>query len=207
MVYNNINITNLRIPVSNTHMYGVLTQPIHSKGVIIIAMGGRVNRHKIKGSLLQRRLLEENYSILSVDLLTPIEGKTYDKRFNLELNKDRLLSVISWVKKNFRTKDLPISIIGIENGALIALEASLKSENDIFLLVLKRVGIIEKIYHKESIKLPKTLVILTLEKENQWEMKLEELKSLNVSLEFIPDTTLSLEEDYDFVESVITNLR
>src|SRR5690606_15808468 len=106
------------------------------------------------------------YATLSMDLLTPIEEESYDKRFNLDLNTNRMLSVIRWIRDYETTEGLPVSVMGIDNGALISLETSLKSENLISKLILRNEDILDIISEKGAIKLPKTLVVFILERES-----------------------------------------
>lgn len=203
MIDGGLKIVNLRIPVLKSYMYGVLAKPSSCKGVVILCMGSRVNRHKIHNTYLQKRLIESGYACLSMDLLSPIEEECYDKRFNLGLNSDRLLSVVQWLRDFELTEGLPISIVGLDNGALIALEASLKSENAFLNMVFRNEDILDIVIEKGDIKLPKAMAIFNLDRESEIILKLEGKEKINISLTFIPETTTSFEEDNSFVEEIV----
>lgn len=203
MIDRGLKIINLRIPVDKDYMYGVLTKPSNCKGIVLLCMGSRVNRHKIHNTYLQNSLVENGYATLSMDLLTPIEEESYDKRFNLDLNTNRMLSVIRWIRDYEITEGLPVSVMGIDNGALISLEASLKSENLISKLILRNEDILDIISEKGAIKLPKTLVVFILERESEINIKLDSIDTKMIKAEFIPETNVSLDEDSSFTDLVI----
>lgn len=203
MIDRGLKIINLRIPVDKDYMYGVLTKPSNCKGIVLLCMGSRVNRHKIHNTYLQNSLVENGYATLSMDLLTPIEEESYDKRFSLDLNSKRMLSVIRWIRDYEITENLPISVMGIDNGALISLEVSLKSENLISNLILRNEDILDIISEKGAIKLPKTLVVFILERESEINIKLDSIDTKMIKAEFIPETNVSLDEDSSFTDLVI----
>ncbi len=203
MIDRGLKIINLRIPVDKDYMYGVLTKPSNCKGIVLLCMGSRVNRHKIHNTYLQNSLVENGYATLSMDLLTPIEEESYDKRFSLDLNTNRMLFVIRWIRDYEITENLPISVMGIDNGALIFLEASLKSENLIANLILRNEDILDIISEKGAIKLPKTLVVFILERESEINIKLDSIDTKMIKAEFIPETNVSLDEDSSFTDIVI----
>lgn len=203
MIDRGLKIINLRIPVDKDYMYGVLTKPSNCKGIVLLCMGSRVNRHKIHNTYLQNSLVENGYATLSMDLLTPIEEESYDKRFSLDLNTNRMLFVIRWIRDYEITENLPISVMGIDNGALISLEASLKSENLIANLILRNEDILDIISEKGAIKLPKTLVVFILERESEINIKLDSIDTKMIKAEFIPETNVSLDEDSSFTDLVI----
>lgn len=203
MIDSGLKIINLRIPIDDDFMYGVLTKPSKCKGIVLLCMGSRVNRHKIYNTYLQNSLIDLGYATLSMDLLTPIEEESYDIRFNLDLNSKRMISVMHWIMDYETTENLPISVVGLDNGALISLEASLKSENLISNLILRNEDILDIITEKNNIKLPNTLVVFNLERESEVNMKLNELKNEKIKAEFIPETIISLYEDSSFTEGVI----
>lgn len=203
MMDRGLKIINLRIPVDKDYMYGVLTKPSKCKGIVLLCMGSRVNRHKIHNTYLQNSLVENGYATLSMDLLTPIEEESYDKRFSLDLNSKRMLSVIRWIRDYEITENLPISVMGIDNGALISLEVSLKSENLISNLILRNEDILDIISEKDLIKLPDTIVIFQLERESEIRIKLDSIDTKMIRAEFIPETNVSLDEDSSFTDTVI----
>ena len=203
MIDRGLKIINLRIPVDKDYMYGVLTKPSNCKGIVLLCMGSRVNRHKIHNTYLQNSLVENGYATLSMDLLTPIEEESYDKRFSLDLNTNRMLFVIRWIRDYEITENLPISVMGIDNGALISLEASLKSENLISKLILRNEDILDIISEKDLIKLPDTMVVFQLERESEIMIKLDSIDTEMIKAEFIPETNVSLDEDSSFTDLVV----
>lgn len=203
MIDRGLKIINLRIPVDNDYMYGVLTKPSKCKGIVLLCMGSRVNRHKIHNTYLQNSLVENGYATLSMDLLTPIEEESYDKRFSLDLNTNRMLFVIRWIRDYEITEGLPVSLMGIDNGALISLGASLKSENLISKLILRNEDILDIISEKDFIKLPDTMVVFQLERESEINIKLDSIDTKMIKAEFIPETNVSLDEDSSFTDLVI----
>ena len=61
---------------------------------------------------------------LLFDLLTAVEDRVYENRFNIDLLTKRLIDVTQWAQRQKETKGLPIGYFGASTGAASALRAA-----------------------------------------------------------------------------------
>lgn len=114
------------IPIGEIHVKGNLRQAQNSKGIILFSHGSGSSRLSSRNNYVADILLNNGFSSLLFDLLTPQEDAIYDNRFDIELLTERLVSVTKWVKNNEDIKQLLLGYFGASTGAASALSAAAK---------------------------------------------------------------------------------
>ena len=114
------------IPIGEIHVKGNLREAQNSKGIILFSHGSGSSRLSSRNNYVADILLNNGFSSLLFDLLTPQEDAIYDNRFDIELLTKRLVSVTKWVKNNEDIKQLPLGYFGASTGAASALSAAAK---------------------------------------------------------------------------------
>jgi putative phosphoribosyl transferase len=120
------------IPAGPQSLYGKLTVPLESSGLILFVQGSSSGLHNPRNRYLDRyveRLLNEsNLATLLVDLLTveeqEIDLRTKRLRLNIALLAERLIGVADWFTQYPDTKGLPLGYFGTDTGIAAALEAA-----------------------------------------------------------------------------------
>lgn len=119
---------------------GELTHVSDSSGLIIFSHGSGSSRLSPRNKLVAQKLNENGFSTLLFDLLTPNEDSIIEKRFDIELLSERLVTVTEWVKNDFRFKDLNVGIFGASTGSASAIQAAAILGNDMVQAVVSRGG-------------------------------------------------------------------
>ncbi|MGL3214208.1 dienelactone hydrolase family protein [Bradyrhizobium sp. BR 1433] len=119
------------IPAGSESLYGRLTVPLESSGLILFAQGssGFHNpRSRYLDRYVERLLNESNLATLLVDLLTveeqEIDLRTKRLRLNIALLAERLIGVADWITQYPDTKGLRLGYFGTDTGIAAALEAA-----------------------------------------------------------------------------------
>lgn len=114
----------VHIPTGNCILEGALGMSAQARGVVIFAHGSGSSRHSVRNKYVAEVLQEADFGTLLVDLLTREEDQNYQKRFDIDLLTDRLLSVITWFQSDADHSRLPIGLFGASTGAAAALKAA-----------------------------------------------------------------------------------
>ncbi|WFU34398.1 alpha/beta hydrolase [Bradyrhizobium brasilense] len=120
------------IPAGSQSLYGKLTVPLESSGLILFAQGSssglRNPRSRYADRYVERMLNESNLATLVVDLLTveeqEIDLRTKRLRLNIALLAERLIGVADWFTQYPDTKGLRLGYFGTDTGIAAALEAA-----------------------------------------------------------------------------------
>jgi pimeloyl-ACP methyl ester carboxylesterase len=120
------------IPTGSQSLYGKLTVPLESSGLILFTQGSSSGLHNPRSRYVDRyveRLLNEsNLATLLVDLLTveeqEIDLRTKRLRLNIALLAERLIGVAEWFTQYPNTKGLRLGYFGADTGTAAALEAA-----------------------------------------------------------------------------------
>jgi|GraSoiStandDraft_36_1057302.scaffolds.fasta_scaffold297506_1 putative phosphoribosyl transferase len=120
------------IPIGSQLLYGKLTVPLESSGLILFAQGSGSGLHNPRNHYVDRyvaRLLNEsNLATLLTDLLTveeqEIDLRTKQLRLNIALLAERLIGVADWFTQYPDTKGLRLGYFGADTGTAAALEAA-----------------------------------------------------------------------------------
>ena len=116
----------LRIPIGPADLRARLNMLANARGLVIIANGDGDHLYDATNRYVAKRLLENGFATLVVDLLTPNEAvedaETSELRFNQSLLASRLLRVLRWIGARRILKDLDVGFFasGLCAGAALA---------------------------------------------------------------------------------------
>lgn len=118
----------VRIPVRQTTLPGVLTLPPQARGLVLFAHGSGSSRLSPRNRRVAGRLLESGLGTLLFDLLTREEeaedADTGFLRFDLPLLADRLAHAARWAEAQPWASGLRLGYFGASTGAGAALMAA-----------------------------------------------------------------------------------
>jgi dienelactone hydrolase len=133
------NQTEMKIPVGNVVVEGILTLIPGAKGVVLFAHGSGSGRFSPRNQYAAKEFNKANIGTLLFDLLTKEEEEedivTAEYRFNIALLAKRLIGVTEWLRNDPKTKKLSIGYFGASTGAAAALIAAAKLPNEIAAVV------------------------------------------------------------------------
>jgi dienelactone hydrolase len=112
------------IPAGKVSLPGTATIPGGAAGIVAFAHGSGSSRHSPRNRYVAGVLHEHGIATLLFDLLTPLEDRTYETRFDIALLTRRLLAAIAWLEASEETKRLKIGCFGASTGAAAALQAA-----------------------------------------------------------------------------------
>lgn len=108
-----------------------MTLPASPMGLVVFAHGSGSSRHSPRNNQVARVLQERQIGTLLIDLLTPEEDQERERRFDIPLLTQRLLSVTRWLRLQPATHALPLAYFGASTGAAAALMAAAALGDDI----------------------------------------------------------------------------
>lgn len=127
---NEMNNTDISIPIDGIELKGILTIPENAKGFIIFAHGSGSSRLSSRNRSVAEYLNTNGFATLLFDLLTEEEDLVRESRFNIDLLSERLVKVAKWTETEGSTKNLTnIGLFGSSTGAAAAINAATELEN------------------------------------------------------------------------------
>jgi putative phosphoribosyl transferase len=118
-----------------TSIEGMLELPPDPVGIVLFAHGSGSSRLSPRNNQVAAYLRERGMGTLLVDLLTPLEDREYETRFDIDLLTDRLDAAARWLHAHSRTAGLPIGLFGASTGAAAALQLAAILHDDIVAVV------------------------------------------------------------------------
>jgi putative phosphoribosyl transferase len=112
------------IPVDHQALPGELHVPAQAIGLVIFAHGSGSSRLSPRNTAVASFLNNVRLATLLFDLLTPVEDRDFNNRFDIDLLASRLVHVVRWMKRHHDTATLPIGLFGASTGAAAALKAA-----------------------------------------------------------------------------------
>lgn len=112
------------IELAGVVLKGNLVIPEKAIGLVIFSHGSGSSRLSPRNNFVAVLLQQKGLATLLFDLLTEVEDRIYENRFNIDLLTMRLIEVTQWVQQQKETKDLPIGYFGASTGAASALRAA-----------------------------------------------------------------------------------
>lgn len=103
---------------------GSLALPERAVGVVLFAHGSGSSRHSPRNAFVAGVLQRAGIGTLLFDLLTTVEDRAYETRFDIALLAKRLLAATGWIARDPRTAALRIGYFGASTGAAAALQAA-----------------------------------------------------------------------------------
>jgi len=136
MIHNKMEI---KIPVGEVVVEGILTLPPGAKGVVLFAHGSGSSRFSTRNQYVAKEFYKATIGTLLFDLLTQEEEETdiitAEYRFNIPLLADRLIGATEWLKNDPKTKGLAFGYFGASTGAAAALIAAARLRSEISAVV------------------------------------------------------------------------
>ena len=128
-------MTTIAVPAAGAQLPGELTIPEDSQGIVLFAHGSGSSRFSSRNQFVARALEQRGLATLLIDLLTPeeeaIDQHTAHLRFDIPLLAARLVSIVDWLKRDPRTRLLPIGVFGASTGGGAALMTAAARPADI----------------------------------------------------------------------------
>jgi putative phosphoribosyl transferase len=133
------NQAEIKIPVGNVVVEGILTLPPDAEGIVLFAHGSGSSRFSTRNQYVAKEFNKVKIATLLFDLLTREEEETdaltAEYRFNIPLLAKRLIGATQWLRNDSQTKKLSFGYFGASTGAAAALIAAAKLPNDIAAVV------------------------------------------------------------------------
>jgi pimeloyl-ACP methyl ester carboxylesterase len=102
-------------------MEGMLELPHEALGVVLFAHGSGSSRLSPRNNYVARVLREAKVGTLLLDLLSPLEDRSVQTRFDIGLLTERLRTAADWLRAQDITFQLPLGLFGASTGAAAAL--------------------------------------------------------------------------------------
>jgi dienelactone hydrolase len=114
----------VEIPLDEVAHPGDLSLPAAACGLVIFAHGSGSSRLSVRNRFVARALNDRGLATLLFDLLTPVEDRDYERRFDIALLTRRLLGAARWARAHAALRALPLGFFGASTGAAAALCAA-----------------------------------------------------------------------------------
>lgn len=187
--------TLIKISTNGNEIEGSLVVPDSPVGLILFAHGSGSSRFSPRNVFVAKKLNEARMATFLVDLLTDQEDEDYENRFDIDLLTERLLAVVTRLKKEPSTKQLGIGLFGASTGAAAALKAAVATGKDIKAVVSRGGRVDMAKYELPFVEVP---VLLIVGGADQGVLQLNENAYTNITsekrLEVIPGATHLFEE-------------
>ena len=118
---------NVSIPASGRSLPGDLHLPKGARGIAVFVHGSGTTRHDAQNERVARRLERGGIATLLVDLLEDYEARERHNVFDVEMQAQRLVEVVRWLRAEPRCAALPVGYFGAGVGTGVALIAAARS--------------------------------------------------------------------------------
>ncbi len=110
---------------------GLLGVPPQAGGLVLFAHGSGSGRLSVRNRFVADFLRRAGLATLLFDLLTEIEDRDYEMRFDIALLARRLLAATAWARAQAPLRGFALGYFGASTGAAAALRAAAKLGDDI----------------------------------------------------------------------------
>lgn len=118
----------VRIPSGDAWLYGDLSIPQDSSGIVLFAHGSGSGRHSSRNRRVAQHLQRAGVATLLFDLLTAEEEQrdlhTREHRFDIPLLTRRMQDATTWVQARPEFRGTPVGYFGASTGSAAALIAA-----------------------------------------------------------------------------------
>lgn len=114
----------VKIPSGDRELSGILTVPDNATGVVAFAHGSGSGRFSPRNHFVASTLQKAGLATLLLDLLEENEANDRKKVFDIGLLAQRLQSAADWLRRERKTRTLPLGYFGASTGAGAALVAA-----------------------------------------------------------------------------------
>ena len=114
----------VRIPVGDVVLEGSLVIPLDAQAIIVFSHGSGSSRFSPRNTKVASMLQKQHFGVLLFDLLTAVEDRHYENRFDIERLTDRLEIVTRWLEGQDVARGCSIAFFGASTGAASALRTA-----------------------------------------------------------------------------------
>ncbi len=114
----------INIPLKSVVLIGNLSLPKNANGIVVFSHGSGSSRLSSRNRLVAEMIQQHGFGTLLFDLLTEVEDRDYENRFDIDLLSSRLIETTDWLMENKETKNYPIAYFGASTGAASAIRAA-----------------------------------------------------------------------------------
>ena len=122
-----LTLREVRIPVSDTWLYGDLMTPPGFEGLVLFAHGSGSGRHSARNRQVAQLLQHAGIATLLFDLLTAQEEQTdlntREHRFDISLLTRRMQDATAWAAAQLKLQHAAIGYFGASTGSAAILLA------------------------------------------------------------------------------------
>jgi len=119
------------IPVDDVRLDGELVVPDGAAGLVVFAHGSGSSRLSPRNNFVAEVLRARGLGTLLFDLLTEVEDRRRETRFDIDLLTERLLEATAWLRGREGTAGMRLGYFGASTGAAAALRAAGAQGDDI----------------------------------------------------------------------------
>ncbi|WP_440009462.1 dienelactone hydrolase family protein [Halomicrococcus sp. SG-WS-1] len=123
------------VPADGVDLEGELRIPEGARGLVVFAHGSGSSRHSPRNNHVADVLQSRGLGTFLFDLLTEVEDRSRENRFDVPLLTDRLTAVTEWLGAYDVTRDLTLGYFGSSTGAAAALRAAARGGSDVAAVV------------------------------------------------------------------------
>lgn len=114
----------INITLKSVVLIGNLSLPKNANGIVVFSHGSGSSRLSGRNRLVAEMIQQHGFGTLLFDLLTEVEDRDYENRFDIDLLSSRLIETTDWLMENKETKNYPIAYFGASTGAASAIRAA-----------------------------------------------------------------------------------
>jgi putative phosphoribosyl transferase len=123
-----LNIQEVTIPVARIQLFGTLSIPAATDGIVLFAHGSGSSRFSPRNRFVAEILQQAGFATLLFDLLTSeeesVDERTGHLRCDIPLLAERLVGATDWMGRHPELGRLPLGYFGASTGAAAALIAA-----------------------------------------------------------------------------------
>ena len=127
--------TEVRIPIRDFSLPGMLTMGDGCKGIVVFAHGSGSSRLSPRNVAVAESLVEQGCGTLLFDLLTEDEAGSRANVFDIDLLGARVVLATQWLMQQDASRGLPIGYFGASTGAAAALVAAAELRDAVAVVV------------------------------------------------------------------------
>ncbi len=116
--------TLVHIALKDVVLEGSLKIPSNATGLVIFSHGSGSSRKSPRNNYVANTLQQMGMATLLFDLLTEMEDRIYENRFDMDKLTQRLIETTQWIQRQKLAQELPIGYFGASTGAASALRAA-----------------------------------------------------------------------------------
>jgi putative phosphoribosyl transferase len=114
----------VRIRAGKAALEGELEIPVQASGVVLFSHGSGSGRHSPRNQYVAAELRRAGLGTLLLDLLTPEEDRSYERRFDIDLLTERLGHAVRFLRGHAAARELRLGLFGASTGAASALRVA-----------------------------------------------------------------------------------